>query len=315
MGGRQKKKTGGAKKKKPAQKPAQKDAGAPFIPSVHSGGLTSRRTGLPSPSSFELADHDDPGWLPSSDRLPSDEGNPPDNAPAPAPAPDGAASFEELAAEMKAADSLSVGQSKKDKKKAAKAAAAAAVADDDWTTADMAYEDLQRACVAHAKLWAQVDKLTPARDDWYARWQECEDACQREIAMETQLQNKDLRGRASTDKSKEYFALGRTLKSSKKRLGQVNDEITRLTREILNLEERYPVNSKRLVDAKMKDAVVSDDPAKLMAALQPDEAVKEDMQRRRCEVSAFALRLPYVLLTFTHFFPYSRSHSRSRRTN
>ena len=30
-------------------------------------------------------------------------------------------------------------------------------------TADTAYEDLQRACEAHAELWAKVDRLTPVR--------------------------------------------------------------------------------------------------------------------------------------------------------
>lgn len=168
----------------------------------------------------------------------------------------------------------------------AAAEAAATAAEEDWATADTAYEDLQRACEAHAQLWAKVDKLTPVRDEWYAKWQECDRVGREAISLENQIKDKDISGRAATEQSKEYFAQARTLRASKKRLGVVNDQITKLTREILNLEERYPIKSKRTVDSRMKEAVLDNDPTKVMEALRPDETAREQLRKQRVEVLA-----------------------------
>ena len=210
-------------------------------------------------------------------------------------------SFEAALYDLKA-EAQSVGM---DARAAAEAAAMAA--DEDWATADTAYEDLQRACEAHAQLWAQVDKLTPVRDEWYAKWQECDRIGREAISLENQIKDKDISGashfppyhsvpgtnlrhartgRAATEQSKDYFAKARTLRASKKRLAIVNDQITKLTREILNLEERYPIKSKRTVDSRMREAVLEDDPTKVMAALQPDETAAEQMRKQRVEVLA-----------------------------
>lgn len=66
----------------------------------------------------------------------------------------------------------------------------------------------------------------------------------------------------------------------------MNEQITKLTREILNLEERYPIKSKRTVDSRMKEAVLDDDPTKVMAALQPDEEAMQQLRKQRVDVLA-----------------------------
>lgn len=271
MGGRQKKKQGGGAGKK-KKKPSQAQKMQPEHPEIEES------------DEFGGADTLDRGAERTSDAtLGFDQ------------------SFEAALYDLKA-EAQSVGM---DARAAAEAAAMAA--DEDWATVDTAYEDLQRACEAHAQLWAQVDKLTPVRDEWYAKWQECDRVGREAVSLENQIKDKDISGashcplhhsfpgtnlrslrtgRAATEQSKEYFAKARTLRASKKRLAVVNDQITKLTREILNLEERYPIKSKRTVDSRMREAVLEEDPTKVMAALQPDETAAEQMRKQRVEVLA-----------------------------
>ena len=188
-------------------------------------------------------------------------------------------SFEDALQKEKAAASL-------EPQEHAAAAASAAAAEESWAVVDTAYEDLQRACEAHAKLWSQVDKLTPVRDEWYEKWQVWEDVGLDDTSLENQLKNKQLSGQAAAHKSREYHAKARSLRASKKRLLQTNNELTELTRQILNLEQRYPINSKRTVDTRMREAALADDPTRVMAALQPAEHSKAQMQRCRADMLA-----------------------------
>jgi hypothetical protein len=266
MGGRQKKKqTAGKKKKKPGQKPppgaAQKMQ--PEHPEIEEsdelrGGGASAQAGVDAGTAGMMGGFDGLGDLDGG----FDRG------------------FDAALYDLKA-EAQSIGMDAR-----ATAEAAATAAEEDWATADTAYEDLQRACEAHAKLWEKVDKLTPVRDEWYAKWQECDRVGREATSLENQIKDKDISGRAATEQSKEYFAKARTLRASKKRLGVVNDQITKLTREILNLEERYPIKSKRTVDSRMKEAVLADDPTKVMEALRPDETAQEQLRRQRVEVLA-----------------------------
>jgi hypothetical protein len=79
----------------------------------------------------------------------------------------------------------------------AEAEAAAVASEEGWVKADTAYEDLQRACKAHVELWAKVDKLTPVRDEWSAKWEECEKLGLEEISLENQIQGQSLSGQAA----------------------------------------------------------------------------------------------------------------------
>ena len=128
MGGRQKKKQAGGKKKKKSKPVAQKMQ--PEHPDIE--------------ESEELGDGGDgfgaAGATAGFDLGSFEEG-----------------SFEEALYDLKA-EAQSVGV---DARVAAQAAATAT--EEEWMTADTAYEDLQRACEAHAELWAKVDKLTPVR--------------------------------------------------------------------------------------------------------------------------------------------------------
>ena len=210
-------------------------------------------------------------------------------------------------------------------------------AEDDWEKVDTSVLDFQRACETHAGLWARVDKLTPIRDEWYAKCKslrnhswinqapEClgylvtdcgvitgeevsnhhliltsswphphlniatvrgdgaaggqpGDAARagrrrgqsanrvRKIILPVHPASMLLRSRriclssilrgCRTSMSdlflscfgrKQYFAKARTVRATEKRLKQTNEEITGLIRQILELEERYQINSQREV--------------------------------------------------------------------
>lgn len=70
-----------------------------------------------------------------------------------------------------------------------------------------------------------------------------------------------------------YYAKARVVRATEKRLKQLNKEIADLIRQILELEEKYQINSKREVEAKMKEAVQTNDPEKLEAVLKPSKEV------------------------------------------
>ena len=245
MGGRQKKKSG---KKKEAAKRRQQQPG-PVIPDIE----------------------EDPGVeLPTTRAAPADIDALADMAGL-------VTSFEDALQMEKEVASL-------EPEAHAAAAASAVSAEKGWAEADAAYEDLQRACEAHAKLWSQVDKLTPMRDEWHAKWQACEDIGREDTSMENQLKNKHISGQAATDKSQEFRAKARSVRASRKKTLQINSELRELTRQILNLQERYPINCKRVVDEQMREAALADDPARVMQALKPAEQATAELKRRRAEL-------------------------------
>lgn len=168
----------------------------------------------------------------------------------------------------------------------ATAIASAASAEEGWEAAGTACDELQRACDAHALLWSRVSKLTPKRDEWFAKWQACEGAGRGDASLENQIRSNVLTGAAATAKSRECHAKARSARATKKRLLQLNSELTELTRQILNLEERCPIDSKRTVDQRMREAALTGDPAKVMAALQPAGRAhwQAAMQQRRAEL-------------------------------
>ena len=70
-----------------------------------------------------------------------------------------------------------------------------------------------------------------------------------------------------------FYAKARVVRATEKRLKQLNKEITELIRQILELEEKYQINSKREVEAKLKEAVQTNDPQKLEEVLKPSQEV------------------------------------------
>ena len=172
------------------------------------------------------------------------------------------ASFDEALNSLKEEEAFGLLGPDADPEAAAEAAAASAAATEGWVQADTAYEDLQRACQVHASLWAKVDKLTPLRDEWLAKHEENERLGREETSLEKQIDQiqNPLSGTKATSKSNEFFQKARTCRASKKRLAQLNGEITSLTREILNLEERFPIKTKRAVDSRMVSAAACGHP-------------------------------------------------------
>ena len=73
---------------------------------------------------------------------------------------------------------------------------------------------------------------------------------------------------------REYVAKARVVLATERRLKQLNKEITELIRQILELEEKYQINSKREVEAKMKEAVQTNDPQLLEQVFKPSKEVR-----------------------------------------
>ena len=73
--------------------------------------------------------------------------------------------------------------------------------------------------------------------------------------------------------SNHFHAKARVVRATEKRLKQLNKEITELIRQILELEEKYQINSKREVEARLKEAVQTNDPEKLEEVLKPSQEV------------------------------------------
>ena len=73
---------------------------------------------------------------------------------------------------------------------------------------------------------------------------------------------------------REYVAKARVVRATERRLKQLNKEITELIRQILELEEKYQINSKREVEAKMKEAVQTNDPELLEQVFKPSKEVR-----------------------------------------
>ena len=53
---------------------------------------------------------------------------------------------------------------------------------------DASVVEFQRACDTHTALWAKVDDLTPKRDEWHAKWVECEAMAHKELSLETSME-------------------------------------------------------------------------------------------------------------------------------
>ena len=69
-----------------------------------------------------------------------------------------------------------------------KAAVKAAEDKQDWEGVDASVVEFQRACDTHTALWAKVDDLTPKRDEWHAKWVECEAMAHKELSLETSME-------------------------------------------------------------------------------------------------------------------------------
>jgi hypothetical protein len=106
-------------------------------------------------------------------------------------------SFEEQLLQMKEEEQAEKGQLQPAVPRKKKEAVLAA--EEDWESVDTSVQDLLRACEAHASLWVRVDKLTPIRDEWHARWEECEAMALNMTALETRMAQAD--GARAPDRS------------------------------------------------------------------------------------------------------------------
>jgi hypothetical protein len=208
-------------------------------------------------------------------------------------------SFEDTLLAMKEEDVEIERQRRHNFRSKKKAAIVAAQDKKEWEGVDESVVEFQRACEAHTVLWAKVDKLTPVRDEWHSKWEDCEAMALKELSLETKIEHAAGKSkkptryapraptlhvpRATSQLSldsvqscvhrRQYDAKARVVRATEKRLKQLNKEITELIRQILELEEKYQINSKREVEAKMKEAVQTNDPELLEKVMKPSEEV------------------------------------------
>jgi hypothetical protein len=98
-------------------------------------------------------------------------------------------SFEDILLAMKEEDAEIERQHRHNIRSKKKAAVVAAQDKQEWEGVDESVVEFQRACEAHAALWANVDKLTPVRDEWHTKWEECEAMAHKELSLETKMEH------------------------------------------------------------------------------------------------------------------------------
>jgi len=161
-----------------------------------------------------------------------------------------------------------------------------------WAVAEKQEELMRSVQARYRALWAICDELGPKRDRWLEQYREAE--AQSAVMHENGVDS-SLRGSAALDKSRACFALQRSYSARLKRLTTLNNEIFKATREILQLEDTYPIVSERRLSDITRTALAEDDPG-LVAKSLSDAKRMQDIKNADTKEKHGCVQRPEKLL-------------------
>lgn len=135
--------------------------------------------------------------------------------------------------------------------------------EENWERVEAAHRAMTLINERRQKIWAELQELVPKRDKWHAEFQGTD-------AKSRAMMDSDLavRGSKATNMSKQCKNLAFAHRMQRKRLMQLNTQITTLCEELCAIEKKYPLTDQSKLDDLYKAAVDDDAPKAMLAILE-----------------------------------------------
>lgn len=137
--------------------------------------------------------------------------------------------------------------------------------DRDWRRLESKHLELSKINARREELWQQLQKVFPQRDYWLQQFEAVEAKGQSVIEDDRLRGSKGSRAIAA---SRQCWNLATAHRMHRRRLRQLNDQVTAISAELCELEEKYPLTDQDRLDELFRAAVEDDAPKAMLEILR-----------------------------------------------